>query len=249
MKKIPTSHPRYVSLMTREQISEAMKHGIVHETGLIAHGRGEAFDYLLGEITIPPANSAEKVAAAALLCARNPVISINGNVTTLAADKCISLANSIPAKLELNLFHRTPERMKKITAFLRKKGVRTLYGLTPNARIPGLDSDRAFCDKKGIFTADVVLIPLEDGDRCEALQKMGKTVIAIDLNPLSRTARAASITIVDNVSRAIPQIEHWIYKLKDTKQSDLNRLIHTWDNIKNLSMVMSYLSKRLNSMF
>ena len=94
--------------MTREQISDAMRHGIVHETGLIAHGRGEAFDYLLGETTIPPANSAEKIAAAALLCARNPVISINGNVTALAADECISLANSIPAKLEVNLFHRTP---------------------------------------------------------------------------------------------------------------------------------------------
>jgi 4-phosphopantoate--beta-alanine ligase len=235
--------------VTREQISDAMRHGIVHETGLIAHGRGEAFDYLLGETTIPPANSAEKIAAAALLYARNPVISINGNVTALAADACISLANSIPAKLEINLFHRTPERMKKIAIFLQKKGVKPLYGLIPKARIPGLDSDRAFCDKKGIFTADVVLVPLEDGDRCEALQRMGKTVIAIDLNPLSRTARAASITIVDNVSRAIPQIEHWIYKLKDTKRSDLNRLIYTWDNTKNLSMVMSYLSKRLNSMF
>ncbi len=249
MKKIPTGHPRYASLMTREQISDAMRDGIVHETGLIAHGRGEAFDYLLGEKTIPPANSAEKIAAAALLCARNPVISINGNVTALVADECISLANSIPAKLEVNLFHRTPKRIKKIAAFLQKKGVKTLYGLIPKARIPGLDSDRALCDEKGIFTADVVLIPLEDGDRCEALQKMGKTVIAIDLNPLSRTARAASITIVDNVSRAIPQIEHWIYKLKVTKRSDLNRLIRTWNNTKNLSMVMSYLSKRLNSMF
>ena len=249
MKKIPTGHPRYASLMTREQISDALRDGIVHETGLIAHGRGEAFDYLLGEKTIPPANSAEKIAAAALLCARNPVISINGNVTALVADECISLANSIPAKLEVNLFHRTPKRIKKIAAFLQKKGVKTLYGLIPKARIPGLDSDRAFCDEKGIFTADVVLIPLEDGDRCEALQKMGKTVIAIDLNPLSRTARAASITIVDNVSRAIPQIEHWIYKLKVTKRSDLNRLIRTWNNTKNLSVVMSYLSKRLNSMF
>jgi len=235
--------------MTREQISEAMKRGIVHETGLIAHGRGEAFDYLLGETTIPPADFAEKVAAAALLCARNPVISMNGNVTALAADECISLASSIPAKLEVNLFHRTPERIKKIAAFLHKKGIKTLYGLTPKAKIPGLDSDRAFCDSKGIFTSDVVLVPLEDGDRCEALRRMGKTVIAIDLNPLSRTARAASITIVDNVTRAIPKIEHWIYKLKGIKQSDLDILVHKWNNTKNLSKVMSYLSKRLNSMF
>lgn len=50
----------------------------------------------------------------------------------------------------------------------------------------------------------MVLVPLEDGDRTEALRRMGKTVIAIDLNPLSRTSRAANITIVDNVIRAVP---------------------------------------------
>jgi len=249
MKKIPTSHPRYLSLVTREQISEAMKHGIVHETGLIAHGRGEAFDYLLGETTISPADVAEKIAASTLLCAKNPVISVNGNVAALAADVCISLAKNIPAKLEINLFHRTPVRIKKIAALLRKKGVKNVYGLNPNAKIPGLYSDRALCEKEGIFTSDVVLIPLEDGDRCQALQRMGKIVIAIDLNPLSRTAQAASITIVDNVTRAVPRIEHWIHELKDTKRSDLDKLIKTWDNTKNLAEVLSFLSKRLNSLF
>jgi 4-phosphopantoate---beta-alanine ligase len=248
MQKIPKSHPRYHSLMTRELISEAMKQGIVHETGLIAHGRGEAFDYLLGETTVPQADVAEKIAAASLLCAKNPVISINGNVAALVADECISLAKSIPATLEVNLFHRTPERVKKIAALLRKKGVKTLYGLNPDARIPGLDSDRALCEKKGIFTADVVLVPLEDGDRCQALKRMGKTVIAIDLNPLSRTAQAATITIVDNVTRAVPRIEHWIYDLKDTKRPDLLRLVKTWDNAENIAKVMSFLSKRLNSL-
>jgi 4-phosphopantoate--beta-alanine ligase len=242
------SHPRYHSLVTREQISQAMKQGIVHETGLIAHGRGEAFDYLLGETTIPPADVAEKVAAAVLLCARNPVISVNGNVAALVADGCISLAKSIPAKLEVNLFHRSPERVKKISALLRKKGARTVYGLNPTARIPGLDSDRALCEREGIFTADVVLVPLEDGDRCQALQRMGKTVIAIDLNPLSRTAQAATITIVDNVTRAIPCIEHWVHELKDTKRSDVDKLVKTWDNVKNLADVLSFLSKRLNSL-
>jgi len=248
MSKIPKSHPRYHSLMTRELISEAMKQGIVHETGLIAHGRGEAFDYLIGETTILEADVAEKIAAAALLCAKNPVISINGNVTALAADECISLAKSIPAKLEVNLFHRTPERVKKIAALLRKKGVKTLYGIHPDARIPNMDSDRALCEKIGIFTADVVLIPLEDGDRCQALQRMGKTVIAIDLNPLSRTAQTATITIVDNVTRAVPQIEHWVYQLKEKRPSHLEKLITTWDNSKNLEKVMGFLSKRLNSL-
>ena len=248
MQKIPKSHPRYHSLMTREQISKAMKQGIVHETGLIAHGRGEAFDYLLGEATIPPADVAEKVAAAALLRAKNPVISINGNVAALVADECISLAKSIPATLEVNLFHRTPERVKKIATLLRKKGVKTLYGVHPDAKIPGLDSDRALCEKNGIFTADVVLVPLEDGDRCQALQRMGKTVIAIDLNPLSRTAQTATITIVDNVTRAIPQIERWVSTLKDTQQPNLEKLVSTWDNSKNLEKIMCYLSKRLNSL-
>jgi 4-phosphopantoate--beta-alanine ligase len=83
-------------------------------------------------------------------------------------------------------FHRSSQRVKIIAAVLRKKGVKTLYGVRPDARIPGLDSDRALCEKKGIYTADVVLVPLEDGDRCQAL-RMGKTVIAIDLNP-SRSA-------------------------------------------------------------
>ena len=57
-----------------------------------------------------------------------------------------------------------------------------------------------------MFAADVILVPLEDGDRCEALAGMGKTVIAIDLNPLSRTARRATLTIVDELTRALPNI-------------------------------------------
>ena len=47
------------------------------------------------------------------------------------------------------------------------------------------------------------MVPLEDGDRCEALVAMGKTVIVIDLNPLSRSARRGSITIVDELSRCL----------------------------------------------
>lgn len=248
MVKIPRSHPRYHSLMTRALISKAMKQGIVHETGLIAHGRGEAFDYLLGEVTIPPAEVAEKIAAAALLCAKNPVISINGNVAALVADECIHLAGLIPAKLEINLFHHSETRIKKIAMLLRKRGADSIYGVHSDARIPGLDSDRALCEKEGIFSADVVLVPLEDGDRCQALQRMGKTVVAIDLNPLSRTAKAATITIVDNVTRAIPRIDYWVHQFKEKKQSNLETLVKAWDNQKNISEVLSFLSKRLNSL-
>lgn len=249
MEKIPKNHPRYTSLMTREKISQAMKNGIVHETGLIAHGRGEAFDYLLGEKTIPQANIAERVAAAVLLCAKNPVISVNGNVVSLVAEDCISLADTISAKLEVNLFHRTEERIEKISKELSNYGAKNVYGQKADAKIPGLEHDRALCDREGIFSADVVLVPLEDGDRCQALRNMGKTAIAIDLNPLSRTARTASITIVDNVTRAISNIERWVNELKKFDKNELNNLVEMWDNERNLSEMVSFISKRLNSLF
>jgi 4-phosphopantoate---beta-alanine ligase len=249
MKKIPKSHPRYHSLVTREKISQAMKKGVVHETGLIAHGRGEAFDYLIGEETIPPADNAAKIAAAALLIAENPVISVNGNVAALAAKECISLASLIPAKLEVNLFHRTDERIDKIILELKKCGAKEVYGKKADARIPGLDHARGLSDKEGIFSADVVLVPLEDGDRCQVLRDMNKLVIAIDLNPISRTAKTANITIVDNVTRAIPNIEKWVKKLKNDNEEKLRKLVQSWDNDKNLSEVLSFISKRLNSLF
>ena len=245
MSNIPKNHPRYHSLKTREKISKAMKKGFVHETGLIAHGRGEAFDYLIGEETQHFADSAERAAAASLLLAKNPVISVNGNVVALVSKECISLSDCIPAKIEVNLFHRTKKRMEKITDELKKHGAKKVFGLKSNAKIPGLNHDRGLCEKEGIFSADVVLVPLEDGDRCQALIDMSKTVIAIDLNPLSRTARSASITIVDNVIRAIPNIEIWVRKLRDIDKKFLKEIVTTWDNEKMLSESLVFISNNL----
>jgi len=249
MKEIPKSHPRYLSLVTREKIKKAMNDGLVHETGLIAHGRGEAFDYLIGEKTIPFAEDAEKVSAAALITAKNPVISVNGNVVALAAKECIKLSETVPAKLEVNLFHRTNKRMKKLILELKKQGAKNVYGASADAHIPNLEHNRGICDKDGIYSADVVLVPLEDGDRCKALKAMGKYVIAIDLNPLSRTARTANITLVDNIIRAIPKINGWVKKLKKEDIETLNHMVKSWDNKKMLGNVCSFISKRLNSLF
>ena len=247
MNKIPKSHPRYLSLITREKISDGLKKGLVHETGLIAHGRGEAFDYLLDEKTISFAFDSAKVAAAYLLKAKNPVISINGNVVALVAKECINLAESIPAKLEVNLFHRTDERVTRIINELIINGAKRIYGNKADAKITFLDHDRSLCDKEGIFSSDVVLVSLEDGDRCKALVNMGKIVIAIDLNPLSRTAKEANVTIVDNVIRAIPNINEWVNNLKIEDKKYLEKLINSWDNKEMLKNVYTYLSKRLNS--
>jgi len=247
MQKIPENHPRYLSLKTREKLSESMKKGLVHETGLIAHGRGEAFDYLLGEKTIPFADEAEKVAAAALLTAKNPIISLNGNVVALSAEDCISLSEEVPTKLEVNLFHRTDKRVKNLVKVLKKLDAKKVYGEKADANIPGLNHDRGLCDSDGIYSADVVLVPLEDGDRCQALRNMGKTVIAIDLNPLSRTAKTANITIVDNVTRAIPNIQKWIKLLKNEDKDNLKKLVDTWNNSEMLKNIYSFISKRLTS--
>lgn len=248
MIKIPRNHPRYNSLITRKKISDAMKKGLVHETGLIAHGRGEAFDYLLGEKTQPFANEAEKIAAASLLYAKKPIISLNGNVIVLSAKECINLSKTVSAKLEVNLFHRTDERVKKLIETIELIGTKDVLGFNANARIPGLNHDRGFCEKDGIYSADTVLVPLEDGDRCKALREMGKTVIAIDLNPLSRTSKTASISIVDNITRAIPNIEKWVKVLKLKDENELKSLIDSWDNKKMLKEALIFISRRLEQL-
>ncbi len=238
---IPKSHPRYHSLILREKIAEGVKNGLVHETGMIAHGRGETFDYLLGEKTIPPADDAARVAAFYFRNGNNPVISVNGNVAVLAAEECIELTKATGAKIEVNLFHRTEERVRNIIKFLEAHGGRSILGEDAKERIPGLAHGRGKCCREGIYTADVVLIPLEDGDRCEALKRMGKVVITIDLNPLSRTARSADVTIVDNVVRALPNIKKHV--------SEKEKTMPKWDNERNLQECVQYICERLSSLY
>lgn len=243
---IPDGHPRARSLRTRERLKHAVEQGLVHATGLIAHGRGEAFDYLLGEQTPPEAETAAAAAADALRRAKQPVLSLNGNVVALAARDCVALHQAFPKlRLEVNLFHRTSERIKALVAAMEGAGapMGSVLGAEPDARIPGLESDRALCCKDGIGDADVVLVPLEDGDRCQALRDMGKTVIAIDLNPLSRTARTASITIVDELTRALPLVTQC---LTDDVNHDGSG-VEAFDNLANLGAVQSRMATILRS--
>jgi len=105
-------------------------------------------------------------------------------------------------------------------------------------RIRGVASPRRSVDAKGIGDADVVLIPLEDGDRTEALRNAGKAVIAIDLNPMSRTSQAATVTIVDNIIRAIPELLRITLRMKPLSRSRLGAISSNFDNEKNLARVM-----------
>lgn len=219
--------------MTRERLIQGYRDGLVVLEGLLAHGRGEAFDYILGERTQPPAGRVARVAAAHLLQARHPVLSVNGNTAVLAGEALVELSKAIPAPLEVNLFHRTEERVERIVRRLHGLGASGVLGRNPDARIPGLDSARALCSREGMFSADVVLVPLEDGDRTEKLVAMGKKVLAVDLNPISRTSRMATLTIVDEVSRAIPIIHKAVNGLRD-RPDEQRKLMKGFDNSANL---------------
>lgn len=229
---IPKSHPRYLSLTIRDRIVKGVEIGITSLHGLTAHGRGEAFDYLLGEKTHEFAKKSIKAAAAMLLLAKHPVISVNGNTAALVPKELIALAKLLNAPLEVNLFHGSGVREKKIKRFLEKYGAKRVLLPQKTSVIRFIDSHRKYVNPNGILKAEVVFVPLEDGDRTEALVKNGKKVITIDLNPLSRTAQKASITIVDNIIRAMPLLIKTARALKTAKKKKLEKIVAGYDNRK-----------------
>ncbi len=242
---IPKSHPRAQSLYVRERLVHAFDDGLVAKEGLMAHGRGEAFDYLLGEKTSKSAKNAIKAAAFALVSAKHPVISVNGNIAGLCPREIVELSKVVNAKIEINLFYSSEKRKQNILKALRKNGAKEILGTDKkdSTRISGLDSARRIVDKNGIYIADIVLVPLEDGDRTIALKKAGKKVITFDLNPLSRTAQTADITIVDNVVRGIRELIDICTKIQKKNLRNM-----PFDNRKNLarsiSEIRNYLTRR-----
>ena len=137
--KIPSSHPRAESLRIREILKKGFDEGIVIAQGLIAQGRGETFDYLIGEKTTPVAISSIKAAAAYLLIAKRPVISVNGNIAVLSPKEIVELANSIGGKIEVNLFHRSAKRELLIKKRLLINGAKDVLGVgnSASATTPG----------------------------------------------------------------------------------------------------------------
>jgi 4-phosphopantoate--beta-alanine ligase len=244
-------------LVARERLVEGVRAGLTSDAGLIAHGRGEAFDYLLGERTVPEAQRATRVAAAHLLLAKHPVVSVNGNVAALAAAQVADLQRVVtdaragrgldPSQLvvEVNLFHRTETRVRLIATKLREEGAEGVLGEAPDDRVPGLDHARALCSSGGVGSADVVLIPLEDGDRAEALRAWGRRVIAIDLNPLSRTSVNAHVTVVDELTRALPALAAGVQDMAGMDGREMDAIVQGWDNGVNLGGVLARISDRL----
>ena len=240
------SHPRYQSLLMRHRLEMAAKAGMLADSALIAHGRGEAFDYLLGEATIPSAHDATMESLAHLQNADSAVISLNGNAIALAGKELMQLASLLKIPVEVNIFYRTPERMKALLSHLYE--IRDtnqldveILGENPDAKIPGLEGPRAKCCESGIYNSDVILVPLEDGDRCEALVAMGKVVLVIDLNPLSRSAKMGSVTIVDELSRVADNL------LRGAMQKILRKPRTDYDNNNHLQSAIDHITSSLSS--
>ena len=242
--KIPKNHPRYISLKTREKIVKGVNADITSIHGLLSHGRGEAFDYLLGEKTNDFAKEAIFAAGALLLLANKPVVSVNGNTAALVSRKLIQLSKLIQCPLEVNIFHSSKKREKAIYNYLVKLGARTVLLPQNLTKIKYLDSNRKYVNKEGIYKADVVFVPLEDGDRAEALIKNGKKIITVDLNPLSRTTQNATIAIVDNITRVMPILIDKIKELKDYNDKELEKIVYRFDNKKNLKRALDTIRKK-----
>jgi 4-phosphopantoate---beta-alanine ligase len=233
---IPSNHPRAKSLAIRQLLANGFKSGLVVSEGLIAHGRGEAFDYLIGEKTSVYAFDAIKAASSLLLLAKRPVISVNGNTAALCPKEIVDLANETRSSIEVNLFHRNKRRENLIAKTLKKNGANIVLGVGQKEflKIPELTSNRRHVDPEGIFVADVVFVPLEDGDRTKALINMQKKVITVDLNPLSRTAQSATISIIDNIVRAIPELVKTSKQLKQKNQNTLLKILKNFNNRYNI---------------
>ena len=218
--------------------------GITSQQGLVAQGRGEAFDYLIGERTTESAAFAERAAVAHILLAANPIISVNGNTSALVPESLVALADVTGATLEVNLFHRSDARVHKIIEHLKSQGAGKVLGGKGDKRLD-LSHDRGIVDEEGIFSADVVLVPLEDGDRCQKLVEMGKTVITIDLNPLSRTSLSATVSIIDNVSRALQNMIQFAKDMKHDSRESLREVIGSYDNDKVIPDALYAIQERL----
>lgn len=235
--KVDKNHPRFISLTIREKLVAGVEKGITSRAGLIAHGRGEAFDYLLGEKTHDFAKRAIQVSACHLLMSKNPILSINGNAAALCLKDFVDVAVILQCKIEVNLFHFSKEREENIERAVSKLDSFVLFSHQKRKTmiIPNIASRRKIVLRDGIGKADTIFVPLEDGDRCKTLVSLGKIVLTVDLNPLSRTAQSSTVTIVDNITRAMPELLKQLKQLKEKSTQEKQTLIQKFDNKKNLS--------------
>ena len=97
-----------------------------------------------------------------------------------------------------------------------------------------------------MYDCDTILVPIEDGDRAEALVRMGKVVISIDINPISRTSKTATVPISDELTRALENIIRFIDELRGDEK-EIDRVISSYDSDRNRKELLKEISSYLES--
>ncbi len=111
--------------------------------------------------------------------------------------------------------------------------------------IPTVSSRRRLVSSMGIYSADTVMLMIEDGDMPEGLRRLGKRVISVDLNPLSRTARNSDITIVDNLVRVFPILTR---EMTGMTREEARKILARYDNGAVLASVLRRIMDRLSKL-
>ena len=71
-------------------------------------------------------------------------------------------------------------------------------------------------------------------------------VISIDINPLSRTSRTATVPVCDEMSRALENIIRFVKELKG-KDDAVDDIINTYSNTDNRKQVLHQIAEYLES--
>jgi 4-phosphopantoate--beta-alanine ligase len=80
------------------------------------------------------------------------------------------------------------------------------------------------------------------------LKKLGKEIITVDLNPISRTSLAASVSITNNITRAVPEMISIAKKLQSLSKVDLEKEKEKLSNKLLLEEGLHFMSSRLSNL-
>ena len=129
-----------------------------------------------------------------------------------------------------------------------QKNIRILSQL--NYHIINPESGKLACDSVGIGRLPEVKDIYQDiKDHLNDSSRLkGKKVISIDLNPLSRSAQKATITIVDNIVRALPTLIQTIKKMQKKERKYLIKIINGYNNRKILNESIKHINSRLKQL-
>ncbi|VUT24061.1 MAG: 4-phosphopantoate--beta-alanine ligase [Candidatus Methanolliviera sp. GoM_asphalt] len=217
MTKIPKSHPRYSSLITREKLIEAYEEGILDEGALIEFGREEAVDYLIGERTIEEAYRSTKVAVSYILLSKNPMIVLDGVCLALSANKIKKICRSLG--LSVYLGEDLSEVRERLIGRLKAEGIE------PKER---MDTDLL------IFHGKNKILKYFNGRK-----------IYFGLNIFSNDLKGVDVIIIDSIIRFFSNIEEIFDKLREKRIRELIEITKDYKKEEIFMETLNFVIKRI----